>query len=141
MSDLDPESSGVLFGILYAAVGFLIVWLAKILGFFGVKQGERLKAVEEKQTATDSRINVLEATVVKDKEMRLALTSLRKDVDHKLEAMNGSILGATDKFLTEHHQTRSEVKDDISAYKDAMKEENKELVKVLTALYTKERKS
>jgi len=139
MPSPDPASSTAILALIYAAAALLIGWLAKILGFFGGKQIDRIKVVEEKQTATESRVNVLEATVVKDKEMRQALSALRKDVDNKLETMNGSILGATDKFLTEHHHTRQEVKQDIVTYKEALKEENRELKKFLTDLYGKAR--
>lgn len=131
MSDIPPDTNAMVTGLIYAAAGLLIAWAAKVLGFFGGRQLDRVKAVEDKQSATESRVNVLEATVVKDKEMRQALSSLRRDVDVKLEAMNGSILGATDKFLTEHRQTRTEVKQDIDDYR----KENKELIKVLTELY------
>lgn len=130
MSDLDPESNKVIIGVLYTVAAFLIAWLAKILGFFGSRQVDRIKTVEEKVTAADSRINVLEATVVKDKELRQALNSLRKDVDGKLEAMNGNITTATDKFTTEHHQTRHEVKEDVQ-----------ELKRFFTDLYGKSRKA
>jgi len=131
MSDIPPDTNAMVTGLIYAAAGLLIAWAAKVLGFFGGRQLDRVKAVEDKQSATESRVNVLEATVVKDKEMRQALSSLRRDVDNKLEAMNGSILGATDKFLTEHRQTRTEVKQDIDDYR----KENKELTRVLTELY------
>lgn len=131
MSDIPPDTNAMVTGLIYAAAGLLIAWAAKVLGFFGGRQLDRVKAVEDKQSATESRVNVLEATVVKDKEMRQALSSLRRDVDVKLEAMNGSILGATDKFMVEHQQTRTEVRKDIDDYR----KENKELIRVLTELY------
>jgi len=136
MSDIPPDTNAMVTGLIYAAAGLLIAWAAKVLGFFGGRQLDRVKAVEDKQSATESRVNVLEATVVKDKEMRQALSSLRRDVDNKLEAMNGSILGATDKFMVEHQQTRTEVRKDIDDYR----KENKELIKVLTELYKGQRK-
>lgn len=136
MSDIPPDTNAMVTGLIYAAAGLLIAWAAKVLGFFGGRQLDRVKAVEDKQSATESRVNVLEATVVKDKEMRQALSSLRRDVDVKLEAMNGSILGATDKFMVEHQQTRTEVRKDIDDYR----KENKELIKVLTELYKGQRK-